>query len=95
MPKMIDPRGLPCGHICCRLCLSQMYEKGEVVCPECDEILDSAVDANDLPVDYGEDFRCDPCNRKGQMSLASLFCRHCKQKMCERHVEVSQSTQLL
>ena len=32
-----DPRALPCGHICCRGCLNDDFEKNNkaVRCPEC------------------------------------------------------------
>lgn len=88
-PDMRDPRGLPCGHIACRVCLSQMKDSdGVVTCRVCEKTLDGSVEVDDLPVDYGEDCRCDPCYKKGKMSLARLFCKACQKKMCDSHIEV-------
>ena len=88
MPTMEDPRALPCSHICCRVCLSQMRAEKPVTCPSCSTELDPSVDVNSLPLDYGPDFRCDTCYRKGEMTLATQFCKSCTIKMCDQHVEV-------
>lgn len=91
IPTIVDPRALPCGHVFCRLCLTQMREKMIITCPQCNTALDASMDVSSLPLDYGADFRCDSCYRKGKMSLASQFCKTCTQKMCDHHVEVRQS----
>ena len=90
MSKMILPRRLPCGHIFCEKCLvGQFGTYGEIACHTCGEVLDSDVQPNSLPLDYGPSYSCGACLKKGVSVRASRYCADCDSRMCDKHTEVS------
>ena len=84
-PSLTSPRRLACGHVFCRPCLVKAKPEK---CPTCERNLPAAMVVDDLPVDFGPNYSCGACSKKGRALLAKLYCRECNQRLCEVHLEV-------
>ena len=91
MPMMKKPRRTPCGHFGCEKCLTYLIEvKKTPECAICEARFPTDMVPSELPLDFGDEYSCGPCSKKGKASEAVLYCRECNRRFCETHVEVSQ-----
>ena len=73
--------------------MGQIYTYGDVACHTCGEVLDSDVQPDSLPLDYGPGYFCGAQLQTGVSVQAADNCDNCDRVMYDNCTEVSWPTQ--